>query len=504
MYKVYNLIDSDLINKGIDMLKRFISLILVCGLAAASLPLTGCKDSKAGTAEAVSFASGFIKALKERDINYLKSKTEGDGKKVWDKLSKLDSDPEKAVYNAVWDTFSYNIDTEASSYDRKSGSAVINGNCEYCDLSTLIADDANLKGQNSLIAAVKDAGKTASSGFRLNLIGKDDSFVLLNPEEIGKDLSFLDLKIEYKGLAPDKLADYVDWFNDKDDSYTNTDKIELDLFYSKEVFESRAFKLYYVVKKDGSDVYISPEFDSEAPFNKAVYGADQGAVLDEQGFLSAGEYEIDFFLKEGDIRLKGAKCSVKTETVEAETSVSDEKVPSSTDNYLILDEGIKDGLEYVRWWKSGGGMPGEGLYDKGSSEIAFTLEYSKQFWGEDTDISFSVFRFDDKAADPAALIKYMDKELPWDAEVLTSGDAVTETEETAAETEPSASDETQETAETAAPVFLEPVFEGKITPDSDGENYFYDAKYAKPASGYYYILIKAAGENKVLANCRVR
>lgn len=486
------------------MFKRFISLMLICSLFALSFLLTGCNDSKAGTAAALSFMTEFIKALKDRDIDYLNSRTSGDGKGVWDKLSVIDTDPEKAVYKEVWDSFSYVIDQENSSYDKRSGSAVIKGQCEYCDLSALIADDANLKGQNSLIEAVRSAGKTVSSAFSLNLLEKDGSFVLLNPEEITKDLAFLDLKIEYKGLSPDKLADYVDWFNDKDDSYVNTDKIELDLFYSKEVFESRAFKLYYVVKKDGSDVYISPEFDSEAPFNKAVYGIDQGAAVDEQGFLTAGEYEIDFFLKEDDIRLKGAKCSVRTEAVEPETSVSDEKVPSSTDNYIILDDGIKDGLEYVRWWKNGGGMPEEGVYDKGSREIAFTLEYSKQLWEDGSDISFTVFRFDGKAADPAALIRYMDKELPWDEDVLKGEITEPETTETSEITETSAETEGQETAETEPPAFLEPVFEGKITPDSDGEKYYYDAKYEKPASGYYYILIKVSGENKVLANCRVR
>ena len=481
------------------MFKRFISLILICSLSAAAFSLTGCNDSKNGTAKALSFMTEFFEALKERDTDYLNSKTAGENKGVWDKLSVIDTDPEKAVYKAVWDSFSYPVDPEGASYDKRSGSAVINGRCEYCDLSVLLKDDANLKGQNSLIDAVKSAGKTASSGFRINLAEKDDSFVVLNPEEISKDLSFFDLKIEYKGLSPEKLADYVDWFNDKDDIYVNTDKIELDLFYSKEVFESKSFKLYYTVKKDGKDVYISPEFDSEVPFNKAVYGADQGAAVDEQGFLAAGEYEIDFFLKEGDVRLKGAGCSVKTEAVEPETSVSDEKVPSSSDKYPSLDEGIKDGLEYVRWWKKGGGMPEEGVYDKGSSEIAFTLEYSKPFPGGDEDISFSVFRFDDKAADPAALIKYMDKELPWDENVLKGEVPAAETEETSAETEPA-----EETVETEPPAFLEPVSEAKITPDSDGEKYYYDAGFAKPESGYYYILIKVSGENKVLANCRVR
>ena len=245
------------------------------------------------------------------------------------------------------------------------------------------------------------------------------------------------------------MVDYTKWYmSNNTGRYNNVDSIELDLYFTGDL----GMDLYYVVYKDGSEVYRSSRFNVPSYFAEAPYCRNQNAKMDGD-YLEAGSYTIAFYSADDDMSIASDTATVTvTRATPTPTPAPQTDYPQRTEYYNVYKTDFAD-IKELKWYQydSDKGQlkeDGKGVYYKGVKTLAFSIKIE----GEGPELYYAYYYLGD---DP-------------------------------------------DTIDMSTVDFTNPDYSNTVTPKTYNDGSFYDIDYKpdKVKPGYYYVII---GSDKAMA-----
>jgi len=446
-----------------NQMKKVVSVLLS---SAIVFGFTGCLDFGGGKKAVIEAAGELAENMAAADASKLIKNSTLDKKSdeataLTELLSaEYSTDDEKAFYKAVEATIEYEVDEESVSVNK--GEASIDIVFTICDYSKVLQDEyTNI---DDLTAAVKKA-KTTDVKFTAEFVKEDKEWI---PDNVGSK-KFMKL-YDYRNadinfaLTADMISGFIDttmsgfWLADDDDIYFDTDFIEYDYYFDSAVLDyaARGERMYFVLSKDGSDLYSSPEF---------IFGESTNVVCRVDGDLiglssgdtfETGTYTISLYYvgPYGDEIVDVQSCFVEKSVVVTPPTTGGgnpgNTFPGEGEYYAFEDLTFRSYVINAKWFDYDGYRTGDAVYSTDVLTIAFSLEVDPSC---NISVDYSYY--------------YTDKE---DRDSI--GDAL-----------------------------QNPVYSNTVSPTSYSNGTFYDIDYpvnGEAAPGFYMFVIYEAGTSNVL------
>ena len=368
-----------------NQMKKAVSVLLS---GAIVFGFTGCLDFGGGKKAVIEAAGELAENMAAADASKLIKNSTLDKKSdeavALTELLSADysSDDEKAFYKAVEATIEYEVDEESVSVNK--GEASIDIVFTICDYAKVLQDDyTNI---DDLTAAVKKA-KTTEVKFTAEFVKEDKEWI---PDNVGskKFLKLYDYRNAEINLAltADMISGFIDttmsgfWLAE-DDIYYDTNFIEYDYYFDSAVLDyaSRNEMMYFVLSKDGSNLYYGPDF---------VFGESTNVVCRVDGdliglstgeFFETGTYTISLFYigAYGDELVDVQSCFVEKSVVPTSTTgggYTGDEFPGENIYYAFDDMNFRSYVINAKWFDYDGYRTGDATYSTDVLTIAFSLE----------------------------------------------------------------------------------------------------------------------------------
>ncbi len=368
-----------------NQMKKAVSVLLS---GAIVFGFTGCLDFGGGKKAVIEAAGELAENMAAADASKLIKNSTLDKKSdeavALTELLSADysSDDEKAFYKAVEATIEYEVDEESVSVNK--GEASIDIVFTICDYAKVLQDDyTNI---DDLTAAVKKA-KTTEVKFTAEFVKEDKEWI---PDNVGskKFLKLYDYRNAEINLAltADMISGFIDttmsgfWLAE-DDIYYDTNFIEYDYYFDSAVLDyaSRNEMMYFVLSKDGSNLYYGPDF---------VFGESTNVVCRVDGdliglstgeFFETGTYTISLFYigAYGDELVDVQSCFVEKSVVPTSTTgggYTGDEFPGENVYYAFDDMNFRSYVINAKWFDYDGYRTGDATYSTDVLTIAFSLE----------------------------------------------------------------------------------------------------------------------------------
>ncbi len=350
--------------------------------ASMVLSVAGCLGGKAKT-EVIEAAESFAEAVKKGDpAKIIKLTTEKKDSDVAAGLTLILSedtytDEQNQFNSAVAKTIEAEVDEESVKVDGDSAEA---------DIVFTIVDyekalkDGEFEDIDGVLDAIKDCEDTKEITFSAEFEKDDDEWLIsnLDDKDFGKIYDYLTYELPITASANfEEYLDYTDWYFDNgDNTYSHYNSyIELDLWFTSEIYDvdPTANFVYYEVYKDDGLVYTSDNVAvGGSTYIELIYGDDQGAALDNDGYIEAGEYEIIVYLTDGSV-FTSSTCTVEEgTTIETTTYATGAIEPSNM--FEFQDDAFEAKALEAGWWDYLGTMVGDGIYGLDTETIAFSIQ----------------------------------------------------------------------------------------------------------------------------------
>ena len=344
--------------------KRFVSAVLTGVLLVSACGCSFSSNQKK-IDEINSVADTFAKSACYLDGKSLLSTVEEiDSSKADEFTKKLSMEDlsydESVVKLAIAETMSYTVKTETAQVEKKEGSVDVVFTID--DYEEAFKD---LVGYSDVfVSAVKARKSVKQYTVHLNLHKGDEGWLITEDSlaGLGELYSFLDYEMYFCADTKD-LYDSSMWMFTEDDTYINTDVIELDVWFKAEPEE----KLYYTVGKDGEVIYSSTPTTCGTHFS-AIFDVDYRGATRTDDYLSEGIYTIKVFA----VRKTDALIASATATV----SISDEAnpdVPMQTSYYTVEDSSFAS-IADLGWWDYNSTMIADDTYCADTKTLGFSIQ----------------------------------------------------------------------------------------------------------------------------------
>ncbi|MBR2597148.1 MAG: hypothetical protein IKE09_01195 [Clostridiales bacterium] len=446
-----------------NQMKKVVSVLLS---SAIVFGFTGCLDFGGGKKAVIEAAGELAENMAAADASKLIKNSTLDKKSdeataLTELLSaEYGTDDEKAFYKAVEATIEYEVDEESVSVNK--GEASIDIIFTICDYSKVLQDEyTNI---DDLTAAVKKA-KTTEVKFTAEFVKEDKEWI---PDNVGSK-KFMKL-YDYRNadinfaLTADMISGFIDttmsgfWLADDDDIYFDTDFIEYDYYFDSAVLDyaARGERMYFVLSKDGSDLYYGPDF---------IFGESTNVVCRVDGDLiglssgdtfETGTYTISLYYvgPYGDEIVDVQSCFVEKSVVVTPPTTGGgnpgDTFPGEGEYYAFEDLTFRSYVINAKWFDYDGYRTGDAVYSTDVLTIAFSLEVDPSC---NMTVDYSYY--------------YTDKE---------DRDSIGE-------------------------ALQNPVYSNTVSPTSYSNGTFYDIDYpvgGEAAPGFYMFVIYEAGTSNVL------
>ena len=444
-----------------NQMKKAVSVLLS---GAIVFGFTGCLDFGGGKKAVIEAAGELAENMAAADASKLIKNSTLDKKSdeavALTELLSADysSDDEKAFYKAVEATIEYEVDEESVSVNK--GEASIDIVFTICDYAKVLQDDyTNI---DDLTAAVKKA-KTTEVKFTAEFVKEDKEWI---PDNVGskKFLKLYDYRNAEINLAltADMISGFIDttmsgfWLAE-DDIYYDTNFIEYDYYFDSAVLDyaSRNEMMYFVLSKDGSNLYYGPDF---------VFGESTNVVCRVDGdliglstgeFFETGTYTISLFYigAYGDELVDVQSCFVEKSVVPTSTTgggYTGDEFPGENIYYAFDDMNFRSYVINAKWFDYDGYRTGDATYSTDVLTIAFSLEVDPSC---NMTVDYSYYYTDQEDSD-------------------SIGDAL-----------------------------QNPVYSNTITPTTYSNGTFYDIDYpvnGEAAPGFYMFVVYETGTSHIL------
>ena len=253
------------------VINKIMAAVLICSLLFS---LASCK---ANSEEVTTAADTYSKCVQFLDADRILENTVGVDDKDYDQAKVKDAIAKSITYTVNSDTMvlARNTATINVLFTRKNYDVIFNG--------LKGNSDAYLEALNS---SVDQIVYTVMIKFQK----QEDGRWLAEADTIDKlnELySFLDAKFEFTPDIPD-LFDSTSWLFTKENRYENAKCIELDVWFK----ENPDQEFYYVVSKDGTEIYKSEPSVTSDIFYRAKFDKSLGAKTTSNGYITQGLYDI--------------------------------------------------------------------------------------------------------------------------------------------------------------------------------------------------------------------
>ena len=276
-------------------------------------------------------------------------------------LSDLDYD-QTLVKRTIAETITYAIDSESVTTSYNSGS---------CDVTFSMIDYESAIGSftgfaDAYLDALNNCTDTKSYKITLDFTKVDDRWFATADCISRLDEIYAFLPTEYL-FGPDTLDlfDGTSWLFSTNNSYENTKWLELDVWFT----ENPDVSLYYVVSKDGQELYTSEVQSFDGLYFRAPFSADLGADITELDYIDPGDYTISVYRIDG---LFITEDSISVTIDESKDPVGITEFPDNAP-YTINDPEFATILS-IGWWDYDGTMVSDDVYSIDTNTIALSIK----------------------------------------------------------------------------------------------------------------------------------
>ena len=316
--------------------------------------------------------------------------------KIEDKLSMTAMDYDEAkVKKTIADTIEYKVIEDSFETGKKDKTATVDVEFTLVDYESALKDDG-LKKSEDMVDAIKDCTQSKMWLVSLELVQDDEKWLVTEDTlpNLAPVYKFLDTDIKFGNTSSDAvmMVDYTKWYmSNNTGRYNNVDSIELDLYFTGDL----GMDLYYVVYKDGSEVYRSSRFNVPSYFAEAPYCRNQNAKMDGD-YLEAGSYTIAFYSADDDMSIASDTATVTvTRATPTPTPAPSPDYPTTTAYYNVYNTTFAD-IKELKWYQydSDKGQlqeEGKGVYYKGVKTLAFSIRIE----GDGPELYYAYFYLGD-------------------------------------------------------------------------------------------------------------
>lgn len=361
-------------------IKKAISTFMT---GAIMLGFVGCFDfgaKKAVLAAAEQFASDVVSADASALIkNSTLDKKSSEATDLEDLLddSKL-TDDQKAFCEAVAKSIEYEIDEE--SLEVKKGEASIDIVFNIADYEKVLED--KFTKIDDLTAAIKKAS-TKEIRFTAEFVKEDKEWVCDNvaSKKFMKLYDYRTANVKLT-LTPDMIKAFIDtnmsgFWLEKDGKLTDLSYIEYNYYFNNEIlgYKDLGIQLYYVLSKDGKQVYTSSTSVFGETTNLKCKVTEEDLGLKKNTYLEKGDYKIDLYMKtdEGDQLIDSV--SIKVE--QSQKTTTGNKMSGEGDFYNFKSAQFRSQVIIAGWLNTDNAKVDAKTFNTNVKTLAFTFQVNE-------------------------------------------------------------------------------------------------------------------------------
>ena len=345
------------------LINKIMAAMLICALLFS---LASCK---ADPEEVSAAADTYAKCVQFLDADRIFENTEAveDSKKAAfkEKLTLADKDYDQAkVKDVIAKSITYTVNSDTMVTARNS--ATINILFSRKNYDAILS---GVKGNSeAFLEALNNSSDQIVYTVNIKFNKQEDGRWLAEADTIDKlnDLySFLDKKFEFKPDIPD-LFDSTSWLFTKENRYENAKCIELDVWFK----ENPNQEFYYVVSKDGTEIYKSEPSVTTDIFYRAKFDKSLGAKTTSQGYITQGLYNIKVYRTEDNYLTANETAVVIVNGTKGAPEIT--KAPTGA-SYSIKDPSFAS-IKSLGWWDYSATLLSDGIYCINTRTLAFSIE----------------------------------------------------------------------------------------------------------------------------------
>jgi len=345
------------------VINKIMAAVLICSLLFS---LASCK---ANPEEVTAAADTYSKCVQFLDADRILENTVGvdDAKAaaLKEKLTLADKDYDQAkVKDAIAKSITYTVNSDTMVLGRNT--ATINVLFTRKNYDVIFN---GLKGNSdAYLEALNNSVDQIVYTVMIKFQKQEDGRWLAEADTIDKlnELySFLDAKFEFTPDIPD-LFDSTSWLFTKENRYENAKCIELDVWFK----ENPDQEFYYVVSKDGTEVYKSEPSVTSDIFYRAKFDKSLGAKTTSNGYITQGLYNIKVYRTADGFLTADETAVVIVNGTKGAPEIT--KAPNGA-SYSIKDPSFAS-IKSLGWWDYSATLLSDGIYCINTRTLAFSIE----------------------------------------------------------------------------------------------------------------------------------
>ena len=343
--------------------------VMLLSAASCSLLDQGKKPKEADPDDIIELAEDFAKSVTTADADKILKNFEDISESQADQFREdlsLEDQDEDSIYlkEYIASTMEYEVDEDSVDIDGDEAS---------CDIYITMVNYWDATGEleagvDEMYDVLSSYNGTLEYTVALTFICEDGEWRLADDcfDDLGKVFSYVDYEFELDN-SPEALpsVEEISWYN-SNGGYVNTSYIELDVYFAEDIYAN----LYYVVSKDGEEIFTSDMYLVEGTIFMAWY-ADYLVTDDYGDYIEPGEYTFQVYTEDGQW-LAEATASVSVSSFDYGDGLL-EGVDIG-EEYTIYDDSLAD-IDAMLWTDMSGGekLTGDNTYYADAQDLCFWL-----------------------------------------------------------------------------------------------------------------------------------
>lgn len=342
--------------------------VMVLSASSCSLLEQDKKTKEADPDDIIELAESFAKSVTTADADKILKNFEDISDKQADKFREdlsLEDQDEDNIYlkEYIAGTMEYEVDEDSVDIDDDEATCDI-----YITMVNFWDATGDLTGTaDDFYEAMESYNGTIEYTVALSFVCEDGEWMLVDDcfDDLDKVFTYVDYEFDIVDLADVPAVEDVCWYN-SDGGYVNTSYIELDVYFTESVTAS----LYYVVSKDGEEIYTSDDFLLEGSIFMAWY-ADYLITDDYGDYIAPGEYTFQVYTEDGQW-VAEATASVSVSTYDYSDGLLEGI--DIDEVYTVYDDSLAD-IDAALWLDASGGdtIIGDNTYYADTEQLSFWL-----------------------------------------------------------------------------------------------------------------------------------
>ena len=350
--------------------RKLMSIVLagVMMLSAASCSLLdqGKKTKEADPDDIIELAESFAKSVTTANADKILKNFEDISDSQADEFRKdlsLEDQDEDNVYlkEYIASTMEYEVDEDSVDIDDDAATCDIYITMvNYWDATGDLAGTAE-----DFYFALSISESTLKYTVALSFVCEDGEWMLVDDcfDDLDKVFTYVDYEFDIVDFQDKPAVSDVCWYN-SNGGYVNTSYIELDVYFSEDIYAD----IYYVVSKDGEEIFTSDMYLVEGTIFMAWY-ADY-LVTDNYGdYIEPGEYTFQVYTEDGQW-LAEATASVSVDTYDYGDGLLEGV--DIDEVYTVYDDSLAD-IDAMLWQdaSASGKLIGANTYYADTEQLSF-------------------------------------------------------------------------------------------------------------------------------------